>query len=53
MFHLVLRPLKVELWGEQRLERPLSLAELVSLADVWKGESGLHSSFRAESGLSG
>lgn len=51
--HLVLMPLKLELATELRLERPLSLAELVSIGGVCDGESEPRSSLTAESGLSG
>lgn len=46
-------PLKLELATELRLERPLSLAELVSTGEVCDGESRPRSSLTAESGLSG
>lgn len=51
--YLVLTPLKLELATEYRLDRPLSLAELVSTGEVCVGESGPRSSLTAESGLSG
>lgn len=53
ILHLVLMPLKLELATELRLERPLSLAELVSIGEVCDGESRPRSSLTAESGLSG
>lgn len=46
-------PLKLELATELRLERPLSLAELVSFGEVSDGESRPRSNLTAESGLSG
>lgn len=46
-------PFKLELATELRLERPLSLAELVSIGEVCDGESRPRSSLTAESGLSG
>ncbi len=46
-------PLKLELATELRLERPLSLAELVSTGEVCNGESRPRSCLTAESGLSG
>lgn len=46
-------PLKLELATELRLESPLSLAELVSIGEVYDGESRPRSSLTAESGLSG
>lgn len=46
-------PLKLELATELRLDRPLSLAELVSIGEVCDGESRPRSSLTAESGLSG
>lgn len=53
IFYLVLMPLKLELATELRLERPLSLAELVSTGEVCDGESRPRSILTAESGLSG
>ncbi len=53
ILHLVLMPFKLELATELRLERPLSLAEPVSIGDVCDGESRPRSSLMAESGLSG
>lgn len=53
ILYLVLMPLKLELATELRLERPLSLAELVSIGEVCDGESRPRSSLTAESGLSG
>lgn len=52
MPYLLLTPLKLELATELRLDRPLSLAELVSNGKVCVGESGPGSSLTAESGLS-
>lgn len=51
--YLVLTPLKLQLATELRLDRPLSLAELVSTGEVCTGESVPSSSLTAESGLSG
>lgn len=51
--HLLLMPLELELATEPRLDRPLSLAELVSFGDVCDGESRPRSNLTAESGLSG
>lgn len=49
--YLVLMPLKLEFVTELRLERPLSLAELVSIGGVCDGESRSRSNLPAESGL--
>lgn len=46
-------PLTLELATELRLDRPLSLAELVSIGEVYDGESRSRSNLTAESGLSG
>lgn len=53
ILNLVLMPLMLELATELRLERPLSLAELVSIGEVCDGESRHRSNLTAESGLSG
>lgn len=53
ILYLVLMALKLELATELRLERPLSLAEVVSIGEVCDGESKPRSSLTAESGLSG
>ncbi len=45
-------PFKLELATEFRLERPLSLTELVSIGEACDGESVLRSGLTAESGLS-
>lgn len=46
-------PLKLQLAAELRLDRPLSLVELVSVGGVCDGESRPRSNLTAESGLSG
>lgn len=53
VLNLVLIPLVLELATELRLERPLSLAELVSMGELCDGESRHRSNLTAESGLSG
>lgn len=51
ILYLVLMPLELELATELRLDRPLSLAELVIFGEVCDCES--MSNLTAESGLSG